>query len=185
MQIYVSRNNQQLGPFEEAKVLAMLGSGDLSATDLAIRQGEQAWQPLAAICQGVSVSNPPIQAAQAASASRTTVRLNNSNDILQAVESWANANNFKLKSSVGNEKTYQRGLNLLVAPQMLKTRLENHELVLEIWIRFNLFARLSSLFIVPAEMGIESGGVRAVLLKSTARNRFNQLLAHLGQPLVV
>ena len=49
MQIYVSRNNQQLGPFEQAKVLAMLGSGELSTTDLAIRQGEQKWQPLAGI----------------------------------------------------------------------------------------------------------------------------------------
>lgn len=184
MQMYVSRNNQQLGPFEEAKVLAMLGSGELSTTDLAIRQGEQQWQPLAGIYQGVANLNPPTQAAQSPSMSRTTVRLDNGNDILQAVESWANANNFKLKSSVGNEKTYQRGVGFWVAPQMLKIRPENHELVLEIWIRMNLFVRLLSLFILPAEMGIESGGVRSVMPRNIARNLVNQLLTHLRQPLI-
>jgi len=184
MQMYVSRNNQQLGPFEEARVLAMLGSGELSTNDLAIRHGEQNWQPLGGIYQGVANLNPPTQTAQALSQSRTTVRLNNSNGILQAVESWANANNYNLKSAAGNEKTYQRGLGLLVAPQMLKVRQENHELVLEVWIRMGFFVRLLSLFILPAEMGIESGGVKSALPRSIARDRFNQLLTQLGQPLI-
>ncbi|MBX7169338.1 MAG: DUF4339 domain-containing protein [Pyrinomonadaceae bacterium] len=46
MQIYINKNNQQLGPFEESKVLEMLGSGQLSPNDLAIRQGENQWQRL-------------------------------------------------------------------------------------------------------------------------------------------
>ncbi len=46
MQIYINKNNQQLGPFEESKVLEMLGSGQLSPNDLAIRQGENQWQSL-------------------------------------------------------------------------------------------------------------------------------------------
>ena len=46
MQIYVSKNNQQLGPFEESKVLEMLGSGELSPNDQAIRQGGSEWQKL-------------------------------------------------------------------------------------------------------------------------------------------
>ena len=184
MQIYISRNNQQSGPFEEAKVLEMLGSGQLSANDMAIRHGEQQWQPLAGIFPGIAAStNPPMtQAAQPASQSRTTIRLNN--NTLQVVEGWANANNFKLKSAAGNEKTYQRGVGFLVGPTMLRIRPENHELVLEVWIRMNLFTRLMSLFILPAEIGIESGGLKAALPRSMARNHFNQLLAHLGQPLI-
>lgn len=183
MQIYVSRNNQQLGPFEEAKVLEMLGNGGLSTTDLAIRHGEQQWQPLAGMYQGIAVSNPPpTQTAQSASKSRTTIRL--SSNTLQAVESWANANNFKQKSTAENEKTYQRGVGFLVGPTMLRIRSENHELVLEVWIRMNLFVRFLSLFILPAELGIESGGLKAVLPRSMARNLFNQLLTHLGQPLI-
>ena len=182
MQMYVSRNNRQLGPFEEAKVLEMLGNGGLSTTDLAIRQGEQQWQSLAGMYQDVAASNPMTQTAQSASKSRTTIRLNN--NTLQVVEGWANANNFKQKSAAGNEKTYQRGVGFLVGPTMLRIRPENHELVLEVWIRMNLFTRLMSLFILPAEIGIESGGFKSVLPRTMARNLFNQLLAHLGQPLI-
>ena len=183
MQIYVSRNNQQLGPFEEAKVLEMLGSGGLAANDLAIRQGEQQWQPLARLFQGVAVSNPATPAAaQPASKSRTTIRL--SGNHLQAIESWATANDFRQKSAAENEKTYQRGYGLLVGPTMLRIKSENHELVLEVWIRMNLFVRFLSLFILPREMGIESGGVRSVLPRTLARNLLNQLLTQLGQPLI-
>jgi len=183
MQVYVSRNTQQLGPFEEAKVLEMLGNGQLSTTDLAIRHGEQQWQPLAGMYQGIiPVSNLITQAAQPASRSRTTIRL--SNNDLQAVESWANANNFRQMSAVGNDKTYQRGFGLLVGPTMLRIRPENHELVLEVWLRMNLYVRIMALFMLPAEMGIESGGLQAALPRSMARDRFNQLLTQLGQPLI-
>lgn len=46
MSIYINRNNQQMGPFEEAKVLEMLKSGQLSPNDLAIRHGASNWQKL-------------------------------------------------------------------------------------------------------------------------------------------
>ena len=46
MQIYISKNNQQLGPFEESRVLEMINAGELSANDLAIRQGDTEWQKL-------------------------------------------------------------------------------------------------------------------------------------------
>jgi GYF domain 2 len=47
MQIYINKNNQQLGPFDESKVFQMLQNGQLAPQDLAIRQGEKQWQPLA------------------------------------------------------------------------------------------------------------------------------------------
>jgi hypothetical protein len=82
MQIYINKNNQQLGPFAEAKVLEMLKSGELSANDLGIRQGESHWQKLgelypgavsrpavasqpAAVSQPVTVSQPAVKAAAA------------------------------------------------------------------------------------------------------------------------
>lgn len=46
MSIYVHKNNQQLGPFEESKVLEMLNAGELSAQDMAIRQGDKEWRKL-------------------------------------------------------------------------------------------------------------------------------------------
>jgi hypothetical protein len=46
MQIYITKNNQQLGPFAEGKVLEMLSKRELELSDLAIRQGEQQWRTL-------------------------------------------------------------------------------------------------------------------------------------------
>lgn len=70
MQIYVSKNNQQIGPFEESKVLEMLNNGDLSPNDLAIRQGEQEWQKLGNYFP--NAANPaPIKTAAAAVAQAT------------------------------------------------------------------------------------------------------------------
>ncbi|CAN5256165.1 hypothetical protein BH20ACI1_BH20ACI1_04110 [soil metagenome] len=46
MAIYIHKNNQQSGPFEEAKILEMLGNGQLSPNDFGIRNDEKQWQPL-------------------------------------------------------------------------------------------------------------------------------------------
>jgi hypothetical protein len=46
MSIYISKNNQQTGPFDESKVLEMLAGGQLSPDDFAIRQGGNQWQKL-------------------------------------------------------------------------------------------------------------------------------------------
>ena len=46
MSIYINKNNQQSGPFDESKVLEMLNSGQLSPDDFAIRQGGSQWQKL-------------------------------------------------------------------------------------------------------------------------------------------
>jgi hypothetical protein len=46
MQMYVSKNGQQLGPFEESKVAEMLQNGQLSPQDLGFKQGQSQWQKL-------------------------------------------------------------------------------------------------------------------------------------------
>lgn len=60
MQIYISKDNQQLGLFEEAKVQQMLASGDLSANDLGIRYGGEQWQKLGELFPN-SINKPVIQ----------------------------------------------------------------------------------------------------------------------------
>lgn len=47
--IYVARNNQQFGQFDENKVSEMLRSGQFLPTDLGIRQGNQHWQQLSVL----------------------------------------------------------------------------------------------------------------------------------------
>ena len=64
MSIYISKNNQQTGPFDESKVMEMLGSGQLSPDDFAIRQGAAQWQKLGEMFPSAgrqSQTAPPFQ----------------------------------------------------------------------------------------------------------------------------
>ena len=56
MPIYVKRNNQQSGPFDDEIVIDRLRTGQLSPTDLGIRQGGSAWQSLGDMFPGVAPS---------------------------------------------------------------------------------------------------------------------------------
>jgi hypothetical protein len=58
MSIYVFKNNQQSGPFEESQVRGWLASGQLSPNDMAVRQGETQWKPLSLLLSGVSNQQP-------------------------------------------------------------------------------------------------------------------------------
>ena len=46
MSIYISKNNQQVGPFEESAVLEWLKTGQLSGEDFGCRAGEKEWHSL-------------------------------------------------------------------------------------------------------------------------------------------
>jgi xanthosine utilization system XapX-like protein len=46
MQIYIHRDNQQLGPFTEAEIKAQLASGAISPQDHVWWEGQQGWVPL-------------------------------------------------------------------------------------------------------------------------------------------
>lgn len=59
MQIYIYKNNQQTGPFEESKVLGWLAGGQLSPNDMAIKQGDNQWKPLKDLFPQVT-NQPPI-----------------------------------------------------------------------------------------------------------------------------
>lgn len=49
MPLYIYKNNQQLGPYEEAFVIEGLQNGQFSSSDLAIQQDMTEWQPLGKI----------------------------------------------------------------------------------------------------------------------------------------
>jgi hypothetical protein len=77
MQLYIYRNNEQTGPFDEESVLSRLRSGALSPDDLGIRQGETKWSSLGDLFAGripeptLFASVPPIPTAAAGQASAT------------------------------------------------------------------------------------------------------------------
>lgn len=75
MPIYVNKNNQQLGPFEDHDVIDQLRIGQLSPTDLGIRQGDSAWEKLGDMFPGVgatSYTEPPVGAKAAANVGDAT-----------------------------------------------------------------------------------------------------------------
>ena len=53
---------------------------------------------------------------------------------------------------------------------------------LEAWIHSTLLARITALFLIPTDMGIESGGMKGIMPRSMARGSVNKLLSQLGQP---
>ena len=90
MTIYISKNNQQLGPFEELKVLEMLRRGELSRDDLAIRHGENEWQKLGVFFPNVGNAVPerPIVPSPAA----TPVEASTGRSSRAAMDAWVRQN---------------------------------------------------------------------------------------------
>jgi hypothetical protein len=114
---------------------------------------------------------------------RTKLSFPSSRDIWPEVERWSKHENAELKSSSESERLYQKG-GLMTAPLMYKFRQAGGEVAVEAWIPSTTFQRACSFFILPPEMGVESGGVKAAVIRKVARQALNQLLHQLGAPLV-
>ncbi len=74
--IYIFKNNQQSGPYEEHVVLDQLRNRTLSPGDLAVRHGESSWQPLSVLFPDVAdpLPPPPPRLAAVPSDARTPAR---------------------------------------------------------------------------------------------------------------
>ena len=105
-------------------------------------------------------------------------------DLWAAVDPWAGAEGYRLVAPGDARRLYQKGRGVLVAPMMLELRRNGPSVHLEAWVRVNFFTRLMAFFIVPAEMGVESGGFRLALPRKMARTPVNKLLERLGQPAI-
>jgi hypothetical protein len=112
---------------------------------------------------------------------KTVVEFRSDADIWRVVDKWAGDSGFRLKVPGDTERLYQKGVGFLVAPMMLNVKRDGQKSRLEAWISVNLFVRLFTLFLVPSEMGIESGGFRLVAPRSIARKAVNSLLEQLGE----
>ncbi|MEY2584157.1 MAG: domain 2 [Verrucomicrobiota bacterium] len=60
MQIFIARNNQQLGPFDLATIQAQLNDGSLAPSDLAWYEGAAGWAPLSTV-PGIVIGAPPVK----------------------------------------------------------------------------------------------------------------------------
>lgn len=105
-------------------------------------------------------------------------------DIWPVVERWAKAEGFYLIEDLGEKRRYQKGNGWLVLPTKLEITQTEAGVHLEVWIHGSLFNRVVTLFMLPEEIEIASGGVRALIPRSIARDSVNRLLIQLAQPLI-
>ena len=115
---------------------------------------------------------------------RTTISFPLNGEIWSHLDRWAPTFGYRPQPFPGPGRLYQKGTGFLVAPMMLSVRQENSTVTMEAWVRCNFFIRLTSLFILPPEIGVQSGGFKVVLPRKVAREAINVLLNQLGVPLI-
>ena len=115
---------------------------------------------------------------------RTIVDFDFADDAWTTLDRWAEENSYRKKEADESRRLYQKGVGFLVAPMMLEIAKDGKRVHLEAWVRANLFVRMLAFFLIPAEMGIESGGFRMAVPRKMARKAINKLLEKLGQPAI-
>jgi hypothetical protein len=115
---------------------------------------------------------------------RTDIRFNTHPTQWSIIDQWAADESYKLQSSSATERLYQKGTGFLVAPMLLHIRQSGEQTVMQAWISANMMVRAFALFLLPPEMGIESGGLKAMLPRKIARNAVNKLMASLQLPAI-
>ncbi len=113
---------------------------------------------------------------------RTELSFRPAEDALAAADAWAAERGFALARSGRRSRRYEWCGDLGPSTIVEIADLGDGRATLAAWVAMSLPARVASLFILPAEIGIESGGVRAALPRAEARADVNELLARLGQP---
>ena len=103
-------------------------------------------------------------------------------DLWEKTDQWANLTGFKQIGREGDYAVYSKGAGFFTAPRKLSMAVKDGTATLEAWVASGLFVRILALFILPAEITIESGGMTAVLPRKQGRTDVNKLMQLLGQP---
>lgn len=113
---------------------------------------------------------------------RRTIRdISCDNPVWPVVDTWALEAGYRLKETFlgANRRLYQKGHGFWVAPMMLDISDDDGAVHIEAWVRVPLFNRIMVLFLMPAEMSLESGGIRASIPRKWAREKINELIEDL------
>jgi len=98
------------------------------------------------------------------------------------VESWAPSQGYAVAEQGDEHRRYSKGTGFWTGMRNVDLSHSGGRMRLEAWCQATLAARILSLFILPAEITIESGGFKAVLPRKLGREEVNPLLEALGQP---
>jgi hypothetical protein len=104
-------------------------------------------------------------------------------DVAPLVDAWAQANHYGFRGVLPDgTRSYQRGNGVMTGAMPFTVRQAGTSVHLEACVHSTLLARITALFLIPADMAIESGGMKGMLPRKIARESVNKLLAQLGQP---
>lgn len=112
---------------------------------------------------------------------RTVREFQSDADVWSVLDGWAARAGYELVEQDQASRTYKRGKGFWVAPQKLKMAFTGQGYRMEAWVWLPMLSRIVSLFLMPEELRIESGGVSAVIPRNKAREQVNGLLQALGQ----
>jgi hypothetical protein len=98
------------------------------------------------------------------------------------IRQWASEHGYEPIDPAPGNVHFKKGIGFWVAPRHLLVNDQDGNIHLEGWVSAGFFMRLMSLFILPSEITIGSGGMKAVLPRKMARGDVNTLLERLGQP---
>jgi hypothetical protein len=102
-------------------------------------------------------------------------------DPWERIGAWAKRHKFTPREPHGkNVKLFQKGTGLLTSPMRAQFTHEDGKIELQAWVHNLLFSRLLTLFLLPMEMNVRSGGFRAMVPRSIARKAINELLREMN-----
>ncbi len=114
---------------------------------------------------------------------RTVCEFSYSGDLWSIVQRWAGQAGFIEREKEGSRRLYRKGgWGILMAPAFLEIRQTKGRVVLEAWVKADVFLILSFLTGQKPETAIESGGLTAAVPRKSAREAVNRLLVQLNQP---
>lgn len=96
------------------------------------------------------------------------------------IGAWAKRHRFMPRSDSGTTKLFQKGTGLWTSPMRAQFTFEKDKVELQAWVHNLLLSRLLTLFLLPMEMNIRSGGFRAMVPRSIARSAINELLREMN-----
>ncbi len=112
---------------------------------------------------------------------RSIVTFTLKGDPWPTIAAWAKGHRFLPREpQTGSTKLFQKGSGLFTAPMRAQFTQRGKEIELQAWVHVPLLTRIMSLFLLPEEMSVRSGGLRAVVPRSIARKAINELLVDVG-----
>jgi hypothetical protein len=113
---------------------------------------------------------------------RTTREFQSPADVWGILDGWAAQVGYDLVEQDQVSRTYKRGTGFWILPQKLNMAFTGEFYRMEAWVWLPPYYRFLTLFLMPTELRIESGGFVAVLPRNKAREQVSALLQALGQP---